>query len=170
MEKNPLVEIYRFPLVPKPNSIYFCVFHCFVTSEAPRAATELSLGGQKSSRRDLSIPPWSRCRIRFIFAFFKSHPGVIRGSSGDHPGIIRGSRRSRSRWGGWGGKGGDRGQRPGVKKEASYVNARRRCGVPMGSPYGGPFVKGTLFKGVTWEGYPGRLPASGLGGVPHAPK
>ena len=30
--------------------------YCFVTSEGPRAATELSLGASKSSRRDLSIP------------------------------------------------------------------------------------------------------------------
>ena len=26
-DKNPLVEIYRSPLVPRPNSLYFFVFH-----------------------------------------------------------------------------------------------------------------------------------------------
>ena len=31
--------------------------------------------------------------------------------------------------------------------------------LPIGSPYGVNFLKGSLFKGVTWEGYPGRLPA-----------
>ena len=41
-----------------------------VTSEAPRAATELSLGALKASRRVLSIPPGPRACFFYFFVCF----------------------------------------------------------------------------------------------------
>ena len=65
-------------MVPRPNSVFFCVFYCFVTSEAPRAATELSLGGTKSSRRDLSIPRGPEAKFALFLFFFVAKMLLLR--------------------------------------------------------------------------------------------
>ena len=41
----------------------------FFASEAPRATTELSLGGKKSSRRDLSIPLGPNAKFALFLCF-----------------------------------------------------------------------------------------------------
>ena len=56
---------------PEAKFVFFLnVFHCFVTSEAPRAATDLSLGGTKILSSRSIDPPWSRGLIRSILCFF----------------------------------------------------------------------------------------------------